>query len=199
MISNAVIEDAASIVKIHQNSGVAGLLTRLDSKLLKKSFYEPFLSLPETHHLLITSEDSSDKPVGYLGYRENAHFNSFRLPRVNLAILLNLAKIFLKEPKVILLTLNVWTSEKKARKILGKLCSNYDEIQILVIERQSHKVGLGTQLMRDILSLHSTKDVIVKTQDSNNIEFYSRFGFKLIYHSKILNSNLYFLLRRVSA
>lgn len=198
MISNAEIEDAASIVKIHQNSGVAGLLTRLDSKSLTKNFYEPFLSLPETHHLLITSEESGVNPVGYLGYRENAHFNNFKLPTVNFAILLNLARILFKEPKVIILTLNVWTSEKKARKTLGKLCSNYDEIQILVIERQNHKMGLGTQLMRDILSLHSTKDVIVKTQDSNNIGFYSRFGFKLIYHSRILNSNLYVLLRRVS-
>ena len=117
----------------------------------------------------------------------------------NFAILLNLARILFKEPKVILLTLNVWISEKKARKILGKLCSNYDEIQILVIERQNHKAGLGTQLIRNILSIYSTKDVVVRTQDSNNIEFYSRFGFKLIYHSRILNSNLYVLLRRVSA
>jgi hypothetical protein len=194
-----VIEDAASIVKIHKNSGVAGLLTRLDSTLLKKCFYEPFISLPGTHHLLITSERSGEKPVGYLGYRENAHFNSFNLPKVNFTILLNLARIFLKEPKVILLTLNVWISEKKARKILGKLCSNYNEVQIMVIERQNHKAGLGTQLMKYMLSLHPKKDIVVRTQDSNNIEFYSRFGFKLVYHSRILNSNLYVLLRKVSA
>jgi ribosomal protein S18 acetylase RimI-like enzyme len=180
---------------LHKKSKVGGLLGLLDSKILKENFYQPFLSLNETKHFFAVNDNQVLLPIGYLGYRENANKKPFELPIKDYKLIRNLIGIFLKDVKYLVLAINVIKTEKVTQRKLRKIIDQYDEIQIVAVETGAQSSGVGSEMMRHLVSLFPNRYMLVKTQNKNNINFYEKFNFKLINCSKMSKFTIFVLLR----
>lgn len=195
MIINETDNDSMWATSLHKKSQVGGLLGLLDTKLLKENFYQPFLSKNGTKHFFAVTDHQALLPVGYLGYRENANKKAFELPIIDFKLIGNLIGIFLKDVKYLVLAINVIKTEKGTRRKLRKIIDQYDEIQIVVVEAGAQGSGVGSEMMKHLISLFPNRNMIVKTQNEDNINFYKKFNFKLINYSKMSKSTIFVLLR----
>jgi GNAT superfamily N-acetyltransferase len=195
MIINAGTEQLKRIVELHKLSGVEGILGKIDPAILLKNFYAPFIAKSNTTHLLVLSQDNLQLEEGYLAYRSNIYTNRLRLPNIDVSIVINLIKIILHNPAVIVKIMLVYMSEIEINRKMKDLHEEYDEIQILVVNKSMQNKGLGSELMKYILNANSERNIIVKTQSLNNLDFYSRFGFCLFNTSKMFKSRVYTMIR----
>lgn len=195
MIINGGKEQLERIVELHKASGVEGILGKIDPAILLKNFYAPFIAKPNTTHLLVLSQNNLQLEEGYLAYRRNIERNRLRLPVIDVSIVINLIKIVLCNPAVILKIMVVSMSEIQINRKIRGLDEECDEIQILVINKSMQNKGLGSELMKHTLKKNSGRNIIVKTQSLNNLDFYSRFGFCLFNTSKIFRSRVYTMIR----
>lgn len=195
MIINETDNDSMWATSLHKKSKVGGLLGLLDSKILKENFYQPFLSLNETKHFFAVNDNQVLLPIGYLGYRENANKKPFELPIKDYKLIRNLIGIFLKDVKYLVLAINVIKTEKVTQRKLRKIIDQYDEIQIVAVETGAQSSGVGSEMMRHLVSLFPNRYMLVKTQNKNNINFYEKFNFKLINCSKMSKFTIFVLLR----
>jgi GNAT superfamily N-acetyltransferase len=181
---------------LHKESKVGGLLALLDNEVLEENFYRPFMTLAETKHFFAVDTVQALKPIGYLGYRENANKNVLDLPRINLKLIRNLAVIILKDINSLVLAINVIKTEKRTRNILSKQVGDFDEIQIVVVDSEAQGTGVGSEMMDHLMLNFSSRNMIVKTQDRKNLDFYKKFDFDLISTSKMHRSTIFVLMRR---
>jgi len=195
LIINETDNDSMWATSLHKKSKVGGLLGLLDSKILKENFYQPFLSLNETKHFFAVNDNQVLLPIGYLGYRENANKKPFELPIKDYKLIRNLIGIFLKDVKYLVLAINVIKTEKVTQRKLRKIIDQYDEIQIVAVETGAQSSGVGSEMMRHLVSLFPNRYMLVKTQNKNNINFYEKFNFKLINCSKMSKFTIFVLLR----
>ncbi len=180
---------------LHKKSKVGGLLGLLNIQLLRENFYQPFFSMNETKHFFAVNDQQMFTPIGYLGYRENANKREFDLPVKNFKLIINLIGIFLKDVRNLALAINVIKTEKLTRRKLSKIIDHYDEIQILVVEPGSQSSGFGSEMMSHLISLFPNRNMIVKTQDERNLNFYKKFNFKVVECSTISKFTIFVLLR----
>jgi GNAT superfamily N-acetyltransferase len=195
MIINADIKQVERIVELHKLSGVEGILGKIDSTILLKNFYAPFIAKSNTTHLLVLSLNNLQVQEGYLAYRSDIGRNRLRLPSIDVPIVINLIRIILRNPVVIIRIMAVFISEIEINREIRDLDEECDEIQILLVNKSIQNKGLGSELMTHILNANPERNIIVKTQSLNNLAFYSRFGFCLFKTSKVFNCSVYTMIR----
>ncbi len=195
MIINEKQNGSMWATSLHKKSKVGGLLGLLKIQLLRENFYQPFFSMKETRHFFAVNDQQILTPIGYLGYRQNANKKAFDLPVKDFKLIINLIGIFLKDVRNLALAINVIKTEKVTRSKLSKIIDHYDEIQILVVEPGSQSSGFGSEMMSHLISLFPNRNMIVKTQDEKNLNFYKKFNFKVVECSRISSFTIFVLLR----
>ena len=196
MIISDTEKNSLWATSLHKKSKVGGLLGLLENDILEANFYQPFMALAETKHFFALDNNQVSKPIGYLGYRENANKNVFDLPRIDSKLVRNLAAVVLKDINCLVLAINVKRTEIRTRKLLSKKVDSFDEIQIVVVDSEAQGTGVGSELMEYLISLYSERNIVVKTQNIKNLNFYKKFNFVLISTSKIHKSTIFTLMRR---
>ena len=195
MIINADISRVERIAELHKLSGVEGILGKIDLAILVKNFYAPFIAKSNTTHLLVLSQDNPKLEEGYLAYRSDIGRNRLGLPNIDVSIAINLIKLIISNPAVVTKIMAVFISEIEINRKIRDREEGCDEIQILVVNKSIQNKGLGTELMNHILISNLGRNIIVKTQSLNNLDFYSKFGFYLFKTSTVFNSRVYTMIR----
>lgn len=192
MLRNSNFSDAGEITNIHYSSEVAGILGKLSPLLLRENFYIPLLSDPKT--LSISSVDINHRIQGFLAYRSTASQDVFSLPRRTPKLYLEVFRVILKNPTYISVILNVLLTERRSSHLLKLQNIHYGEVQILIVRKDSQGMGIGSELMENLIRTANWSNMIVKTQSEDAKLFYMRHGFIQIMERKLLGSKIFVLL-----
>lgn len=193
-ISPATKSDASEITRLHYTSGVKGLLGKLTKKTLEQNFYAPILE--NDSNVCLVARDN-EKVVGFIFFRQNVSEIEFNLPTKNLRLILNLMTVLIRNPFITLVGINVLFVEKKALNYLRGRNMHAGELQILIVDKAAQSQGIGRNLLNALQDLNHPGGILVKTQSKRAMEFYQRNGFRLIFHSRVLFSNIFVLLKGV--
>lgn len=194
MLRNSNFSDAGEITNIHYSSEVAGILGKLSPLLLRENFYTPLLSDPKT--LSISRVDINHSIQGFLAFRSTASQDVFSLPRRTPKLYLEVFRVIFKNPPYISVILNVLMTERRSSQLLKRQNLHYGEIQILIVRRDSQGMGIGSELMVNLIQTANWSNMIVKTQSEDAKLFYMRLGFVQIMERKLLGSKIFVLLLR---
>jgi len=76
--------------------------------------------------------------------------------------------------------------------------SNGCEIELLLVEQSYQSTGIGSRLMENFLKTcsHNTT-ILVQTQNVLAIEFYAKFGFRVVWKKSLLGVGLWICERKI--
>jgi GNAT superfamily N-acetyltransferase len=194
MLRNSNFSDAGEVTNIHYSSEVAGILGKLSPLLLRENFYIPLLSDPKI--LCISKVDINHSIQGFLAYRSAASQEVFSLPRRTPNLYLDVFRVIFTNPAYISVILNVLLTERRSGQLLKRQNLHYGEIQILIVRKDSQGIGIGSELMENLIRTANWSNMIVKTQSEDAKLFYMRLGFVQIMERKLLGSKIFVLLLR---
>jgi ribosomal protein S18 acetylase RimI-like enzyme len=193
-ISPASKSDASEITSLHYTSGVQGLLGKLSKRTLEQNFYGPILE--NDSNVCLVAKDKANV-LGFLFFRHNVSEIEFNLPTKNLRLILNLISVVIRNPFITIVVFNVLSAEKRALNYLRSRNLHAGELQILIVDKAAQSQGIGRSLLDAFQDLHHPGGIMVKTQSRRAMEFYQRNGFRLIFHSRVLFSNIFVLMKGV--
>jgi GNAT superfamily N-acetyltransferase len=105
--------------------------------------------------------------------------------------------VVIRNPFITLVVVNVLFAEKRALNYLRSRNMHAGELQILIVDKAAQNQGIGRDLLNALQDLNHPGGILVKTQSKRAMEFYQRNGFRLIFHSRVLFSNIFVLLKGV--
>lgn len=187
--------DLGHLVELHYSSGVLGLLGKLSPNLLQSFFYSPLLYAGQAK--CFVAENTIDRRiVGVIvasDLRRPALISSFW---TKFQVALRLISQAIKSPDILLRFLNYILASRFLSSY--KVMSGGTEVELLLVDKSFQSSGVGSSLMDYFLTTCSRKStVLVQTQNVSALDFYGKFGFRVVWKKSLLGVGLWICERKV--
>jgi len=183
------LQDLEGLVALHYSSGVLGLLSKLTPYQLSTFFYAPLLA---SHHssCFVAESVESGQIVGVIALSNNGNSALDDSLSIRIKVASRIFTQLSKSPDLFLRIFNYMA----ATRFLKYYKRSHDclEIDLLLVSRSAQSSGIGSTLMNFFLDSVDRKGrIVVQTQNVAALEFYSRFGFHVLWKNSLLGVGLW--------
>ena len=185
----AELQDLESIVALHYSSGVLGLLSKLTPKQLSVFYYGPLLVSPHRYCVVAESVENG-KIVGVIVVSNDRKLALAESLIVRFEVGSRILTQSFRFPDLFLRIFHY----RAANRFLKNYRNFHDfyEIDLLLVDRVAQSSGIGSILMNFFLDSVGRKGrIVVQTQNIAALEFYSRFGFNILWKKTLLGVGLW--------
>ena len=188
---SASVSDLPRLALLHKTSGVSGILTFLTNEQLMDFVYKPVVGDAnfETRVAVI----SPDSVVGVICISNRKTKVLQTLSPYHLGLVVRLATQTIVNPKILRLVYNYVRMQRYIKSFLSSTGLEYKEIQFLLVDHGNQSQGVGTELMS--LAINAENNYMVQTQNVRALDFYERFGFKVVNYFGFGTQRLWLLLK----
>jgi len=193
-IRQATFLDCDSLVKLHFDSQVEGVLKELSSGLLADFYYKPMLLEKENQIWVAHLEDGTI--VGVISVTNLPNRNKSVGLRIGLRVGIELLIASVRKPSIIMRSINFLLAHLFINSFISTRNESGFELQLLLVSGEYQNSGIGSALIRAVNTIVGDSTYcIVQTQNEEATKFYKRFGFEAVKRFHILGASLWIFKR----